>query len=130
MNKYKVEKSKCAGCGTCINFCPHGAIKIDQHGKANIDQKKCQKCGACIEACPFEAINKIPEEENRLQRDLPPLSDELFSSSENFSNDIPFSSNNRKTGRGMGAGRGRGFGEGPRDGRGGGRGGGGRNRNA
>ena len=59
MKKYIINKSKCAGCGACIEVCPHGAIEIREDGKAIIDQKKCQKCGRCKEACPFNAIDKI-----------------------------------------------------------------------
>jgi len=58
----KVDKSKCAGCGACIEVCPHGAIKIGEDGKAVIDQEKCRNCKRCIEACPFGAIVEVPDE--------------------------------------------------------------------
>jgi len=56
MNKFKIEKSKCAGCGACINVCPFGAIKIGSNGKAIIDEQKCKQCGSCKGVCPFDAI--------------------------------------------------------------------------
>ena len=56
MSKFKIDKSKCAGCGACLNICPNGAIKIGEDGKAFIDEKKCEKCGKCKEVCPFDAI--------------------------------------------------------------------------
>ena len=56
MNKFKVNKLKCAGCGACVKVCPYGAIKIGKDGKAVIDEKKCQNCGKCKEICPFNAI--------------------------------------------------------------------------
>jgi len=59
MKKYIINKLKCAGCGACIEACPHGAIEIEEDGKAVIDQEKCQKCDRCKEACPFNAINEI-----------------------------------------------------------------------
>jgi len=59
MIKFKVDKSKCAGCGACLNFCPYKAIKIGEDGKAEIIEEKCQKCGKCKEACPFNAIVEI-----------------------------------------------------------------------
>lgn len=57
--KFKIDKSKCAGCGACLQACPHGAIKMGKDGKAFIDQSKCRKCGACKKICPFDAIEKI-----------------------------------------------------------------------
>jgi len=56
MKEYKINKSKCAGCGACINVCPHQAVKIGEDGKASIDKEKCKQCGKCIEACPFDSI--------------------------------------------------------------------------
>ena len=56
MSKFKVDKTKCAGCGACIKFCPYGAIKFGKDEKAVIDNRKCQKCGKCKKICPFDAI--------------------------------------------------------------------------
>lgn len=53
---YKINKSKCAGCGACLKVCPFNAITIGKDGKAIIDQTKCQKCGQCKDVCPFNAI--------------------------------------------------------------------------
>ena len=65
--KFKVNKSKCAGCGACLRACPHGAIRMGEDGKAFIDQKRCQKCGTCQEICPFNAIEKISDEKGTEQ---------------------------------------------------------------
>ncbi len=110
--KFKVNKSKCAGCGACLRACPHGAIKIGKDGKAFIDQGKCKKCGTCQRICPFNTIEKIPEKE---EQEKPMVKTPSYG----------FSS---PGGKGMGAGKGRGLGRGPRNGRGEGRGGGGRRR--
>jgi ferredoxin len=56
MKKYRINKIKCAGCGACIDFCPHNAIKMGKDGKAEIDENKCKQCGQCMESCPFNAI--------------------------------------------------------------------------
>jgi len=66
--KFKVNKSKCAGCGACLRACPHGAIKIGKDGKAFIDQSKCKKCGTCQEICPFDAIQKIEDEKSNNEK--------------------------------------------------------------
>ena len=65
--KFKVNKSKCAGCGACLRVCPHGAIKIGADGKAFIDQGKCKRCGTCQRICPFNAIEKISDKEKTEQ---------------------------------------------------------------
>ncbi len=62
MGKLKVNKSKCAGCGACLQVCPYGAIKIGDDNKAVIDKEKCRHCGKCREICPFGAIEEEEEE--------------------------------------------------------------------
>ena len=51
----RVDAEECAGCGTCVDACPRGAIELLE-GVAAVDTKVCQGCGACVEACPNEAI--------------------------------------------------------------------------
>ena len=116
MKKYKIDKLKCAGCGACLQVCPHQAIKIGDDGKAVIDYKKCAGCSACIKAFPFDAIKEVSKKETR-QPDLSAVSSESDSRSEKFLNLDSFFGR-REEGRGMGAGRGRG--RGPQGGRGGG----------
>ncbi|MBU4269710.1 4Fe-4S binding protein [Candidatus Dependentiae bacterium] len=59
--KFLVNKKNCAGCGGCIQACPHDAIFYENDGKVKINEEKCQKCGQCVLICPFEAIKKIEE---------------------------------------------------------------------
>jgi electron transfer flavoprotein alpha subunit/NAD-dependent dihydropyrimidine dehydrogenase PreA subunit len=49
-----VEKDECAGCETCVEACPVGAIHM-RDGIAFIDDK-CTSCGACVESCTTGAI--------------------------------------------------------------------------
>lgn len=52
----KIDKSKCEGCGNCVDVCPFDAIEI-KDGKAVVkDPDKCMKCKACVFACPNNAI--------------------------------------------------------------------------
>lgn len=52
------DKSKCCGCGACMQICPRNAISMeeDQYGFVypKIDESKCVKCGACRNICSFQ----------------------------------------------------------------------------
>jgi len=119
--KFKVNKSKCAGCGACLRACPHGAIKIGEDGKAFIDQNKCKKCGKCQEVCPFNAIEEISEKEDKEN-----IKQSKTSAPAQAPNSFSVRRQGFGMGRGLGKGMGKGLGRGPRNGRGGGRGGGGK----
>jgi len=80
--KPEVNQKKCVGCGTCVQYCPAGAIvlipangsgrarsasmEVEQarplqggeksNLRARIDKKKCVGCGECITVCPAGAI--------------------------------------------------------------------------
>jgi len=53
----QIDKEKCIACGTCLPFCPMGAIHLDD--VATIDQDECVECGVCVRAhmCPVEAFD-------------------------------------------------------------------------
>ncbi len=67
-----IDQSKCIKCGKCMQVCPFhaivktsvpceeacpvGAIRKNEHGRAEIDFEKCVFCGKCFAACPFSAI--------------------------------------------------------------------------
>ncbi len=55
---YKIkDKTKCSGCGACMNICTAGAITMsrDENGELYpyTDEKKCVSCGRCIKVCPY-----------------------------------------------------------------------------
>ncbi|AEH45161.1 4Fe-4S ferredoxin iron-sulfur binding domain-containing protein [Thermodesulfatator indicus DSM 15286] len=55
----KVNKRLCAGCGTCLEFCPVEAPELAVGAKKKrfrINPKKCIGCGECIAVCPKGAI--------------------------------------------------------------------------
>ena len=56
-------KSGCVGCGSCIEYCKFGAMKVD-NGDIIIDTDKCTGCGACAdaEACVQGVIRMIPRD--------------------------------------------------------------------
>ncbi len=50
----KIDLEKCNGCGTCVDVCPVGAIKVSD--KAKIDEDECIGCGVCEDECPQNAL--------------------------------------------------------------------------
>jgi NADH-quinone oxidoreductase subunit F/NADP-reducing hydrogenase subunit HndC len=60
--KFKINKEKCLGCGTCTQTCPN-STKIGDDMKAIIlDNEKIERCGGA-KICPFGAIEEIEEED-------------------------------------------------------------------
>ena len=51
---FYIDAARCAGCGTCIEYCPEAAISLRQ-GVAVIDGAVCRDCGICQNVCPNDA---------------------------------------------------------------------------
>ena len=56
-----VNKSKCIGCGACVEACPFGAMFMDPDENIAIN---CILCGACVDACPVKALEIVATEED------------------------------------------------------------------
>lgn len=52
--KPQVDQEKCVSCGRCQDWCPAGAITLEE--TAVIDHSKCLGCGECTITCNQEAI--------------------------------------------------------------------------
>lgn len=60
-----IDPKSCIGCGTCVPYCPMGAIvKTDQNTRKGkeiraVDQDRCVECGVCLRAavCPTDSIS-------------------------------------------------------------------------
>ena len=52
---YRINED-CAGCGTCIDECPVGAISEGDIYVINADE--CTDCGSCADCCPIGAIEQ------------------------------------------------------------------------
>jgi len=53
----KIDKEKCVNCRSCIDYCPVGAIEVDDP-EVRIDQESCVECTACLRsgACGYDAL--------------------------------------------------------------------------
>lgn len=70
-----IDRSRCLGCGACVDACPEKKVLGLIVGKAElITPANCIGHGACKEACPFDAINLVIGTEER-GIDLPVVSD-------------------------------------------------------
>ncbi len=52
---------KCTGCGTCVEVCSSGAIRLID-GKSRTDRERCMWKGECASVCPNEARSIIGRE--------------------------------------------------------------------
>ena len=54
------DKTKCCGCGACVQICPRNAIAMQADNEGflypTVDENKCIKCGLCLKTCPI--LNK------------------------------------------------------------------------
>lgn len=55
-SRWKVDASKCTGCGRCAGVCPSGNIRLNDDGTPHWG-KHCFSCTACYHACPARAID-------------------------------------------------------------------------
>jgi len=48
---------RCIHCGSCLAFCPTGALSMDKSNmKVIFDVEKCNGCEMCVKACPVRAM--------------------------------------------------------------------------
>jgi len=62
MEKIKILREKCNGCGVCVDICPYEAINMIN--KTPVINGNCQLCNICVSACEQKAI-LIEKEEVR-----------------------------------------------------------------
>lgn len=53
----RYQSEKCAGCGRCVEVCPHGVFRMDAGRAAIADRDRCMECGACAQNCEFGALS-------------------------------------------------------------------------
>jgi 2-oxoglutarate ferredoxin oxidoreductase subunit delta len=65
-----VVKSRCKGCGFCIDYCPKKLLKTSKdfnakgyHYPVVIDENACVNCKICEDICPEFAIFSVTKDE-------------------------------------------------------------------
>ena len=53
------DRTRCTGCGRCLDFCPRGVFSQREDGGIRITASLCIPCGGCLGACPSGAIGLI-----------------------------------------------------------------------
>lgn len=56
VNTLRYDRSRCVGCGMCVNVCPHAVFRMEGKEAILIDNEACMECGACALNCPARAI--------------------------------------------------------------------------
>jgi len=57
-----IDYSKCIGCLTCVNFCPHGVYTVENGKPKVVNPDGCvELCRACQKLCPTGAITYYSE---------------------------------------------------------------------
>lgn len=56
MEKVRVDRGACIGCGLCVLACSRGLIQLEA-GKARVEDALCNECGHCFAVCLTEAIS-------------------------------------------------------------------------
>ena len=52
-----INEGLCIACGSCVDFCPGGAVKIVDGKATIIDAGACTYCTDCEAICPTGAIS-------------------------------------------------------------------------
>ncbi len=52
----EIDLEKCSGCGSCVEFCPTGAVKLEDGKVVVVHAEACSYCTECEAVCPTGAI--------------------------------------------------------------------------
>lgn len=52
----KLRPEGCAGCGRCVEVCPHQVFALAGKQVHIVDRDACMECGACARNCPLAVI--------------------------------------------------------------------------
>lgn len=67
----RVDSELCAGCGTCEERCPMGAIVVGDEDVTEVNEDVCIGCGVCTPTCPTEAVDLVQRAEIKPPPNIP-----------------------------------------------------------
>lgn len=53
---YRIDETRCIGCGKCLKACPVQVISGERKQPHIIDPTGCIRCGVCADVCPVDAV--------------------------------------------------------------------------
>lgn len=51
-----IDKSKCTGCGKCVDICPKDVLFLEKK-RAKVNENECMLCSHCYAVCAFNAVS-------------------------------------------------------------------------
>ncbi|MBC7229891.1 MAG: 4Fe-4S binding protein [Actinobacteria bacterium] len=69
----RIERSLCAGCGTCAQACPFAAVSLDGEGRAVVAFELCMGCGLCADRCEEGAPGLVQDKRKGIPLDIDEL---------------------------------------------------------
>lgn len=65
----RIDSGLCTMCGTCARDCPVRALRYQDGEVPVLNREKCVGCGECLAHCPANAIDMIPRETVRWDKE-------------------------------------------------------------
>jgi len=53
----RVDGLYCAGCGVCVEACPHEALQLVEGQSRLVGDAYCEACGSCVPECCHGALS-------------------------------------------------------------------------
>ncbi|MCP4753122.1 MAG: 4Fe-4S dicluster domain-containing protein [Proteobacteria bacterium] len=75
-NYISSQGDQCEACGTCEDYCPREALKLDGDDQLHFAAERCIGCGVCVHHCPVGNIKLVARAE---PQDYPKDTREMFS---------------------------------------------------
>ena len=55
----EIDRERCDGCGSCVDFCPVDVLEVRGGTSVAVDIDACVVCRSCEVICPNDAIHPM-----------------------------------------------------------------------